>query len=131
MDATKLQALAIAASSNAYAPYSHFCVGAALMLENGEIVTGCNVENLSYGLTICAERTVLVKAISDGHHKFQALAIYSPQAHKPLAPCGACRQSIAEFFDKDTPIFLGCANGQWQKTTLDELLPYAFDEKLP
>ncbi|MGD0015916.1 MAG: cytidine deaminase [Verrucomicrobiia bacterium] len=88
---------ALAARRNAHAPYSRFRVGAALLTANGRIYTGVNVENASYGLTICAERVAIGKAVSDGHRRFRAIAIAAPSANP--APCGACRQVLAEFGD--------------------------------
>ena len=121
---TQLLAAARAARRQAYAPYSKFRVGAALLTADGKIVTGCNVENASYGLTICAERVAVTKAISDGHRKFQALAIAAPS---PLpTPCGACRQVLAEFGD----LVVVCADSRRRATAqfyrLEELLPAAF-----
>ncbi|XP_052820801.1 cytidine deaminase-like [Mya arenaria] len=85
------------AKEQSYSPYSKFRVGAALLCQDGRIYTGCNVENVSYGLTICAERTALVKAVSEGHRKFKAIAIASDLANKTISPCGACRQFLVEF----------------------------------
>ena len=121
---TRLLAAARAARGQAYAPYSKFRVGAALLTADGKIVTGCNVENASYGLTICAERVAVTKAISDGHRKFQALAIAAPS---PLpTPCGACRQVLAEFGD----LVVVCADSRRRATAqfyrLEDLLPAGF-----
>jgi len=121
---TQLLAAARTARRQAYAPYSKFQVGAALLTANGKIVTGCNVENASYGLTICAERVAITKAISEGHRKFQALAIAAPS---PLpTPCGACRQVLAEFGD----LVVVCADSRRRATAqfyrLEELLPAGF-----
>ena len=91
----KLAGMAIEASAKAYAPYSKFKVGAALLAEDGRIFTGCNVENASYGLTNCAERTALFKAVSEGRREFAALAIVGGTARSPALPCGACRQALA------------------------------------
>src|SRR4051812_19314839 len=93
----KLLAAAKAAQRNAHAPYSKFRVGAALLTKSGKIYTGCNVENASYGLTICAERVAITKAVSDGHRHFQAIAVVCPS--RQPTPCGACRQFLAEFGD--------------------------------
>src|SRR5258705_4154062 len=90
----KLLAAAKAAQRNAHAPYSKFHVGAALLTKSGKVYTGCNVENASYGLTICAERVAMTKAVSEGHRQFQAIAVVAPSAG--LSPCGACRQVLAE-----------------------------------
>ena len=92
----KLIDRAIAAREKTYSPYSHFGVGAALVCEDGSIYEGCNIENASYGLTNCAERTAIFKAVSEGHTKFKALAVVA-DTEGPCAPCGACRQVISEF----------------------------------
>ena len=102
MDALFLEAQK--AANLAYAPYSKFRVGAALLCEDGTIVTGVNVENRSYGLTICAERTAVTKAVSMGKQKFLALAIHTPDTVEPVGPCGACRQVISEFMSADAPV---------------------------
>jgi cytidine deaminase len=94
--AAELLVAARRARSHAYAPYSGFCVGAAVLCANGEIVTGANIENASYGLSVCAERTALFSAIAKGHRSFTALAIVGPEGLR-ISPCGACRQAIAEF----------------------------------
>jgi len=120
---------AIAARENAYVPYSKFPVGAALLTENGEIIKGCNIENASYGLTNCAERTAFFKAISEAtqasEKTFVALAVVA-DTERPVPPCGACRQVIAEFCPQDMPVYLGNLKGDIQETTVAELLPGAF-----
>lgn len=116
---------AIAARDNAYAPYSKFHVGAALQTTSGDVFDGCNVENGSYGLTNCAERTAIFKAVSEGQTKITALAI-AGDTESPIVPCGACRQVIAEFADSDTPVWLTNLNGDVQQTTVGALLPNAF-----
>jgi len=108
----------------AWVPYSEFSVGAALLCESGEIVTGCNVENASIGATVCAERTVLGAAVSRGERRFRALCIVT-DADPPAAPCGICRQTLAEFCE-DLPILLANEAGDRDETTLDELFPRAF-----
>jgi len=109
----------------AYCRYSDFKVGAALLLENGEIVLGCNIENVSYGATNCAERTAIFKAISDGKKSFQAIDISSSSSpEKPIYPCGICRQVMAEFNPKIT-IFV---DGDETSYKLSDLLPKSFDE---
>ncbi|MCX7915818.1 MAG: cytidine deaminase [Verrucomicrobiae bacterium] len=122
-----LQALlnaACAAQQRAYAPYSEFPVGAALLTSTGQIVTGCNVENASYGLTICAERAALVCAVREGYRKFRAIAIVAP--HSKLTPCGACRQVLAEFGD----LWVICADSRdlarQRRYRLRSLLPASF-----
>lgn len=93
---SELLAAARGARARAYAPYSGFCVGSALQCADGEIVTGANVENASYGLSLCAERVALFAAVAKGHRSFTALAVVGPDDVR-IAPCGACRQAIAEF----------------------------------
>ncbi len=111
------------ARDRAYAPYSGFTVGAAVDVGEGVVVIGCNVENASYGLSICAERVALCSAIAQGHARIFAIAIAGPEsAH--TAPCGACRQFIAEF-DRRMPVTFTTAAGP-VKTTLEELLPRSF-----
>lgn len=125
---TDLMEIARKARENAYCPYSGFAVGAALLCRDGSIYTGCNVENGSYPLGLCAERTAFVKAISDGKKRgdFKAIAIYGDTVEAPASvgstpPCGACRQVMAEFCDGDFEIIL--TDGTH---TLDELLPLRF-----
>ena len=115
--------------TNAHAPYSKFLVGAALLTESGEFISGCNVENASYGLTICAERVALSTAIAAGHRRFQALAIATPGGHPP---CGACRQFAAEFCD-DLPILLvdSDQSDHVSESNLRELLPGRFEFPQP
>ncbi len=124
MKAMELFLLATAAAHHAHAPYSHFRVGAALLCEDGTVITGANVENRSFGLTICAERSALVAAISQGKKHFKALAISCPDAAYPVSPCGACRQVISEFVRPDFPICFGGADGKLVETTMAELMPY-------
>ena len=114
---------AVCARKQAYAPYSHFAVGAALLTTCGEIIRGCNVENASYGLTICAERSAVFNAIGKGHTTFQALAVSLKGSG---SPCGACRQVLNEFAP-DLIILLADPEGlNLRETTLSELLPDAF-----
>ena len=126
IDSKELLDAARAGRKLAYAPYSRFAVGAALLGEDDKLYTGCNIENASYGLTCCAERTALYKAVSNGIHRFTALAIVGGpidgSADKPCLPCGICRQALAEFCDDDMPIYF--ADGTHM--TLEELLPKAF-----
>ena len=119
----ELLALARGARAVAYAPYSQFAVGAALETQDGVIVTGCNVENASYGLSICAERVAIVAAVALGHRAFRAIAVAGPEGIE-TAPCGACRQFIAEFEPEMLVVFAG-VDGPIH-TTLAALLPRAF-----
>ena len=113
---------------NAYAPYSNFKVGAAVLAENGKIYTGCNIENASYGATNCAERTAIFKAISEGNRKIRAIAIVGAD-EQCTYPCGICRQVIAEFADKNTEIILGKKSLEYIVKTLAEILPGAFTKE--
>lgn len=106
---------AIEARKQAYTPYSHFPVGAAV-LAGGKIYRGCNIENASFGLTNCAERTALFKAISDGERTIEAIAIVA-DTDGPVSPCGACRQVLAEFCDKNTKIYLTNLHGDTEEWT--------------
>ncbi len=112
------------ARRRAYAPYSSFRVGAALLTSNGRVVTGCNVENSSFGLTICAERTALFAAVSKGFRSFRAIAI-STDAGIPIPPCGACRQALAEFAP-GMHVILDPGSGTPVDVPLSALLPLAF-----
>lgn len=113
---------------NAYAPYSNFKVGAAVLAENGKIYTGCNIENASYGATNCAERTAIFKAISEGNRKICAIAIVGADDEYTY-PCGICRQVIAEFADENTEIILGKKSLEYIVKTLAEILPGAFTKE--
>lgn len=114
--------------NNAYAPYSKFKVGAAVLMENGKIYTGCNIENASYGATNCAERTAIFKAISEGNRKICAIAIVGADDEYTY-PCGICRQVIAEFADENTEIILGKKSLEYTVKTLAEILPGAFTKE--
>ncbi|NLC76778.1 MAG: cytidine deaminase [Clostridia bacterium] len=127
MNYEKLLEEAKKASAAAYAPYSRFSVGAALLTASGEIFTGCNVENASYGLTICAERVAVTKAVSAGFREFEAIAVYAP-TQEPISPCGACRQVLAEF-GPDADVVMGNARGAYVVAKVKELLPGAFTLK--
>jgi cytidine deaminase len=110
---------------NSYAPYSNFHVGAAVLMEDGEIFVGANVENISYGLTNCAERSAIFNAISYGKRKIKAIAI-ATNDDRPIPPCGACRQVIREFSDAGTLIIMVGSTGVYETKTIDELLPFNF-----
>lgn len=122
--ATQLINEAIKVRELAYAPYSNFKVGAALLGKSGKIYTGCNVENASYGATICAERSAVVKAVSEGERSFTALAVVT-DCNLPGAPCGICRQFLSEF-GLDLRIILANLQGAIIEATLREYLPAAF-----
>ena len=113
---------AIAARRNAHAPYSHFAVGAALRTGSGRILSGCNVENASFGLTVCAERVAVWKAVSEGERTFEAMAVVSESG---ATPCGACRQVMSEFV-ADMPILIADTTGRGWVTSLKALLPHPF-----
>ena len=116
--------LAFAMLERSYAPYSRFPVGAALLCAGGAVFTGCNVENAAYGSTICAERTALVKAVSEGHRTFTALAV-AGRGEDYCWPCGACRQMLYEFAP-DLTVLVGRGDGRYVKVALQELLPHGF-----
>lgn len=121
---------AIKAREFAYCPYSNFQVGAALRLANGNIVTGCNVENGAYSPSVCAERTAICKAISDGHNEFIACAVVAYQENQFTSPCGVCRQFLMEFAKNDMPIYAAKpAAINVLVTSLYELLPMSFVPK--
>ena len=116
------------ARENSYAPYSKFRVGAALLLKNGEIIRGCNIENASYGLCNCAERTALFTAYAKGYRKDDIVAMsISGDTEGPISPCGACRQVMSELLNKDTPVYLTNLKGDVKEFKVAELLPYSFD----
>ena len=126
-DWTSLVTAARAAAARAYAPYSKYRVGAALLAADGTVFTGCNVENASYGRTNCAERTALFKAVSEGRRRFRALAIVGGTARAPALPCGACRQALAEFCKADIPVAVAPRRaGDPVVRPLGEYLPHSF-----
>lgn len=127
MATTELIDLAVKASENAYVPYSHFPIGAVLVTDDGRVYTGVNVENASFGLTNCGERTAIFKAVSEGERSFKELIIYG-QTEKPVSPCGACRQVMAEFFEPDLPVTLVAKDKSTVVMTVKELLPYSFTD---
>ncbi|MFN4258249.1 MAG: cytidine deaminase [Gemmataceae bacterium] len=117
-----------AARRHAVAPFSHFQVGAALETIEGQIITGCNIENATYGLTLCAERVAMFKALSDGHRYFRRVAIVADTAD-PTPPCGACRQILWEF-GSDLEVILGNLTHETARWRLADLLPLPFDARL-
>lgn len=123
-DINKLLEAAKAARDRAYAPYSKFFVGAAVLSRNGNIYSGCNVENISYGLTICAERNAVFKMVSAGEREIEAVLIIG-NTEDILPPCGACRQVIKEFSLENTTVYMCNKQEEWEKTTVAELLPYS------
>ena len=127
MATTDLIELAVEVSKLAYVPYSHFPVGAVLLTKNGDIYTGVNIENASFGLTNCGERTAIFKAVSEGARDFKELIVYG-QTEKPISPCGACRQVMAEFFEPDLPVTLVSQNKSTVVMTVKDLLPYSFTD---
>src|ERR1700722_8492584 len=123
MDIDELVSAARQVRENAYAPYSHFQVGAALRTASGRVFCGCNVENLSFGLTVCAERAAVFAAIAAGETQFEAIAVVADSI-QPVTPCGACRQVLAEF-SGDLKICSANLQNQRYETTIGELLPRA------
>ena len=124
----RLLEAARAVRENAHAAFSHFKVGAALETAEGNIITGCNVENATYGLTICAERVAVFKAISEGQRRFTRVAVVA-DTQDPTPPCGACRQILWEF-GGDLEVILGNLQGEKALFRLKDLLPYPFDARL-
>lgn len=125
MNEQSLMEAAKQARERAYVPYSTFKVGAALLAEDGTVFGGCNIENAAYSMTNCAERTALFKAVSEGVTRFSALAVVA-DTKRPVPPCGACRQVIAELCPPEMPVFLTNLRGDVQKLTVADLLPGAF-----
>ena len=126
MSLDELKAAAVAMLDRAYCPYSRFPVGAALECSDGTVFTGCNIENAAYGLTICAERTAIFKAISEGHRDFKRIVI-AGKSEDYCVPCGSCRQVMQEFAPQMEVICLN-GKGEAKHFALKELLPYGFDE---
>jgi cytidine deaminase len=112
------------ARSRAYAPYSKFQVGAAVLTSVGEIFSGCNIENASFGATICAEQVAIFQAVAAGHRRFTAMAVIADTL-EPVSPCGICRQVLAEF-SPDCQVLMANLEGRWQLALLQELLPLSF-----
>ncbi|MBF0786384.1 MULTISPECIES: cytidine deaminase [unclassified Streptococcus] len=127
MATTDLIDLAIEVSKRAYVPYSHFPIGAVLVAKDGQVFTGVNIENASFGLTNCGERTAIFKAISEGVSEFSELIVYG-ETEKPISPCGACRQVMAEFFKEDLVVTLVAKDKSTVAMTVRELLPYSFTD---
>ena len=127
-DSLRLVEAARTARTFAIAPYSHFKVGAALLTVAGDVFTGCNIENASYGLTVCAERVALFKALSEGHRDFTMIAV-AIDTGAPTPPCGACRQFLWEYCG-DVPVVLANLEEIIGEHTLKELLPHPFDRRL-
>lgn len=127
VERSRLRELAAAAAEHSYSPYSHFRVGAALLLSDGAIVTGCNVENCSYRLTSCAEQGAIARAVAEHGPgiRLRAVAVANLNGAASM-PCGACRQTLTEFGPDDTLILYPGDNGSPEETTLGELLPHAF-----
>lgn len=125
MNSEQLIELAKKAREFAYVPYSQFKVGAALLGDDNTVYLGCNIENAAYPVTICAERTAIFKAISEGNTQFKGLAVIA-DTPGPVSPCGSCRQVMAEFLPRDFPVYLSNLNGEYIETTVEKLLPGAF-----
>lgn len=124
MDKNELLKIAEEAAGSAYAPYSHFRVGAALLCDDGSVITGCNVENRSFGLTICAERNAVAKALSQGKSSFNAIAVFCPDSENPVPPCGACRQVLSEFVGVHFPIHYKGSGPETKSVSMGSLLPF-------
>lgn len=120
---------AIHARKNTFSPYSKFGVGAALLMKDGTVIHGANIENASFGLSNCAERSALFAAYSQGYKKEDILAMaVTGDTKSVISPCGACRQVMNELLSKDTPIYLSNLRGLTKETTINELLPFSFEE---
>jgi cytidine deaminase len=128
MDLNQLLEKAKEAREMAYVPYSKFKVGAALLTEDGQVILGCNIENAAYSLCNCAERTALFKAYSEGLKKFRKMAVIADTPN-PVAPCGACRQVMAELCPPDMEVYMGNLKGEKVTKTVAELLPGAFSQE--
>ena len=127
-DPNQLIARARAALPQAYVPYSRFPVGAAVLDDKGRVFSGANIENASYGLTICAERVAIFAALAAGARKISAVAVTAKNV-RPVAPCGACRQVMAEFCDPKAPVFSDAGRGKVLTWVVDSLLPGPFTSK--
>ena len=132
MNGQQLVKNALSAMKSAYAPYSGFSVGAALLARSGKVYLGCNIENAAYSPSVCAERTAFFKAVSEGEREFEAIAIVggpSGCASQECPPCGVCRQVMREFCGDGFQILLGKSDGSFRVFTLSELLPESFSPK--
>ena len=127
MATTEVIDFATETSKKAYVPYSHFPIGAVLVAKDGSVYTGVNVENASFSLTNCGERTAIFKAVSEGQRDFSELIVYG-QTEKPISPCGACRQVMVEFFKPDLKVTLVAKDKTTVEMTVGELLPYSFTD---
>jgi cytidine deaminase len=127
VDAGRLREAALEARSRAHAPFSGFHVGAALWERSGRIITGCNIENANYGLTVCAERVAIFKAMSDGYREFLAISV-AAKSEQMTPPCGACRQIIWEFCG-DIPVYLVNTTGATAHYWMRDLFPTPFDQR--
>lgn len=134
MTEKELCSMAVAAMGFAYAPYSGYKVGAALLTSSGQVFSGCNIENASFTPTVCAERTAIFKAVSEGERSFAMIAVCGGKdgvISGSFPPCGVCRQVMAEFCDKDMPVLLVTKvdenNTEYDRFTLGQLLPFGFD----
>ncbi len=133
MNNSELINKALSARQKSYSPYSGFAVGAALLCKNGNVYTGCNIENSGYSATNCAERTAFFKAVSEGETEFERIAVVGGDKEKPLdnycSPCGICRQVMKEFCKSDFEIIMAKNEEDFISMTLSELLPMAFDKR--
>jgi len=125
LDYLELYKMAKEAKNMSYSPYSNFRVGAAVIMENGKVYTGANIENSSYGATVCAERSAIFRAVLDGNHKIKALAV-AADTEDEIFPCGICLQVVGEFCDNETKILCGRGNGDYVVYSLEDLLPKRF-----
>lgn len=133
MDDRTLIRAAFAVRENAYTPYSHFKVGAALLGKSGKVYCGCNIENAAFSPTICAERAALSQAVSNGEREFEAIAVVGSLENQkntlPTSPCGVCRQALFEFGGNDLRVILAKSEDDYQVCTLGDLLPIGFGPK--
>lgn len=128
MNKKELAKIAVNVKQKAIPTYSNFRVGAALLTKQGKIITGANIENASYGLTLCAERLAIFKALHDGERNFKAIAI-AGDSEEYITPCGACRQIMMEFCGKDIDVIMINSKGKFVSKKMHELLPYSFDKE--